>query len=116
MHELSVTTKLLNSALSTLKQNNGVKILSINLDIGAMNDTEDQWLFKYWDQLSAGTPAEGSTLNITHSPFIFKCKNCGHEFEFNPKTTVNCNCSICQSTDLSMISGRQFDITSMEIE
>ncbi|MCF0131322.1 MAG: hydrogenase maturation nickel metallochaperone HypA [Pseudobutyrivibrio sp.] len=116
MHELSITTKLLNSALSTLEQNHGSRIFSINLEIGAMNDCEDKWLFKYWDQLTEGTAAKGAALNITHKPFVFKCKNCGFEFEFDPKTTVNCFCTMCQSSELTMISGRQFDITSMEIE
>lgn len=114
MHELSVTTGLINTALKSLEENQLSKIISITIEIGAMNDYEDKWLFKYFDDLSKGTACEGAKLIIEHKPFIFKCKACGEEFEFDVKGREDIRCKACGSTDFTMISGRQFNIVSME--
>ncbi len=116
MHELSVTTKLVNTALKSLEENQLTRILSIKVEIGAMNDCEDKWLFKYFEDVTKGTACEGARLIIEHKPFIFKCKACGEEFEFDVKGRGDICCEKCKSQDFTMISGRQFDIVSMEAE
>ena len=116
MHELSVTTRILDTALRCMRDNNLSKIYSITLEIGAMNDYEDQWLTKYFNELAEGTPAHGANLIIDHKPFIFKCKDCGHELIFDVRGKDDCTCPGCKGINFTMISGRQFEITSIEAE
>ena len=60
MHELSVTTNLLNLALSMLEEQQMTKIHTISLKVGVMQGYEEKWLQHYFDYLTKGTPAEGA--------------------------------------------------------
>ena len=48
MHELSVTTNILNLALSMLEEQHLTKIHSIALKVGVMQGYEERWLQHYF--------------------------------------------------------------------
>ena len=52
MHELYVTKSIHRIALKHALQNNVTKVLSVNLEIGALSDMQNEWLQKYFDRLS----------------------------------------------------------------
>ena len=71
MHELSVTTNMLNLALSMLEEQHLTKIHTISLKIGVMLGYEEKWLQHYFDHLTEGTAAEGASLRIEIFPIIY---------------------------------------------
>lgn len=111
MHELSVASKILNLAINSVPQaeQNTARIESIELNIGAMNDYEAQWLQRYLDQLSVDTIAKDAKLIVNKKPIIFKCNDCEEEFEFE-KYGDSINCPGCGGLSYKMISGRQLEI------
>ncbi len=111
MHELSVASKILNLAVNSIpaSDRDKTRIVSIELNIGAMNDYEAGWLQKYMDQLSVGTIAEKAELIVNKKPIMFKCDSCSTEFEFE-KYGDDCSCPGCGSLKYKMISGRQIEI------
>ena len=114
MHELSVTTNLLNLALSTLEEQHLTKIHTISLKIGVMQGYEEKWLQHYFNRLSKGTPAEDAVLHIEMIPIVFRCRDCGREFAFDAHGTDDCSCPDCHGFSYDMISGKEFMIESME--
>lgn len=116
MHELSVISSIINTVVATAKKEEVTKVHSIELVIGAMNDYEEDWMQKYFDQLSPGTMIEGARLVIEKAPIIFKCNDCGNEFEFDAHGTDDCTCTNCHGINFKMISGRQMEIKNMTCE
>ena len=114
MHELSVTTRLLNLALAKLEEQQLTKIHTITLKVGVMQGYEEKWLQHYFDHLTKGTPAEGAVLHIEMVPIVFRCRDCGREFAFDAYGTDDCSCPECHGFSYDMISGKEFLIESME--
>lgn len=114
MHELSVTTNILNMALSKLSEQKMTQIHSISLKVGVMQGYEEKWLQHYFDRMSKGTAAEGAMLHITMVPIVFRCRDCGTEFAFDAHGTDDCSCPGCHGLSYDMISGKEFMIESME--
>ena len=115
MHELGITDSILKISLKHALKANASKIISISLTIGSLSDLEDDWLRKYFDHLSKGTLAEGAKLLIERTPVKFLCKNCNHEFILDLEQIKDVACDNCLSTNLALISGREYKVVSMEI-
>ncbi|MBO5247037.1 MAG: hydrogenase maturation nickel metallochaperone HypA [Eubacterium sp.] len=114
MHELSVTTNILNLALEKLKEQELTQIHSISLKIGVMQGYEKQWMQHFFERLSKGTPAEGARLEVEIVPITFRCRDCGCEFAFDAHGTDDCSCPGCHGISYEMISGKEFSIEQME--
>lgn len=114
MHEMSIMTRVLNLALDKLKEEKLEKIISITLVVGEMQDYEEKWLQHYFSYLTPDTPADGARLVVEKLPIRFKCKDCGHEFTYDPHGTDDCSCPACKGFSYDMISGREFFVKNME--
>ncbi len=114
MHELSVTTNVLNLALSMMEEQHLTKIHSISLKIGEMQSYEEKWLQHYFDHVTKGTAAEGAALHIETVPITFRCRTCGCEFQFDAHGKDDCSCPGCHGFSYDMISGKEFMIETME--
>ena len=114
MHELSVTTNILNLALSMWEEQHLKKIHTITLKVGAMQGYEEKWFQHYFHHLAKGTPAEDAVLHIEMIPIGFRCRDCGREFAFDAHGTDDCSCPGCHGFSYDMISGKEFLIESME--
>lgn len=114
MHELAVTKSLLDIVLQKKEEMNLEKILSIQLVVGKMQNYEEEWIQRYFEYVSEGTPAQGAKIQIRYLPVAFECKKCETEFEYNIKTDDKILCPSCGNKDCKLLSGREFYIESME--
>ena len=60
-----------------------------------------------------GTTLEGAELVIREVPVQVRCSGCGHEWTVAEPVFL---CGNCQSTAVHLISGRELDIESIEVE
>lgn len=116
MHELSMISSILKSAVKVMEQQGLTRIYSITLKIGAMQDYEEKWLQHYFNYVTPGTPAEGAALHIHKTPIRFRCRACATEFEFDAHGTDDCSCPGCHGFSYDMISGKEFLIEYMEAD
>ncbi|OHD67175.1 MAG: hydrogenase maturation nickel metallochaperone HypA [Spirochaetes bacterium RBG_16_49_21] len=114
MHELSIMNNILDIVLEHANKNNAQKVVRINLKIGDLSDIIPEWAQTYFDMLSKDTIADGATLAIEKVPVTVKCRSCGNLNTFTNKDW-SFACAKCQSTDIEVIEGREFFITSIEI-
>ena len=114
MHELAITKSLMKTVLSAYRPEMG-KILAVNVVMGQMYDYEEEWMQKFLDGMSGGTPLEGTRLHITKMPVRFKCRSCGHVFPMELKADDNVGCPECGSLDYDMVNGREFYIENMTV-
>jgi hydrogenase nickel incorporation protein HypA/HybF len=116
MHELPVTKSILGIVLRHAEDNGVEKILTIDLSIGALSDLEAEWIQKYFDHLSRGTPAQGAKLRVRRSPLTFSCEPCSREFTAGREELEGASCPKCGSRDAALISGTGYTVESMEAQ
>lgn len=112
MHEMAVTQSILDIVLQHARQAGAVGILRINLVIGEMAGVVDDSVQFYFDFLSKDTMAEGATLVFDRRPAVYRCRDCGATF--HPEG-FEWSCPACGELGFEVVSGREFQIASIEI-
>jgi hydrogenase nickel incorporation protein HypA/HybF len=116
MHELPVIQSILDVVLNHARMNQVSRVFSIALAIGELSDLQDEWLQRYFDYISKGTPAEGARLVIERTPVVLKCANCSKEIQIKTSEMNDVICPDCGNKELKLISGREYFIKSMEAQ
>lgn len=122
MHEFSMTEMVVKQVLASLAAHDVVRVERVDLLVGELTFLgEEQMKFAY-DVLVKGTVLEGSTLEITHSPALVECPECGFrgpiKHEDNPAyhiTSPVFSCPECGSR-VEIISGKECTITGIRAE
>lgn len=115
MHELPAIKSIHEIVLKHAHAAHASRVLSVNLEIGALTDLQDQWVYRYFDHLSRGTIAEGATLKINRVPAVFRCDDCGSSFEVNYLLGNDLSCPQCDSYAAKVDSGRAIQVTGIEV-
>lgn len=113
MHELPVMQKILSIVLKSAKENNVKKILSIELQIGALSDFEPKWMQKYFNQISKSTAAEKAKLKVKKEIPQMYCSSCNKYFEFNPDHKA-LKCIDCND-ELEFIGSSDYFVKNIEV-
>lgn len=116
MHELPVTKSIFTIVWKHAKRNRVKRVISINLEIGLLSDLENEWIQKYFDQLSKGTFIEGAKLNIKKVAAVFRCDKCQQHFEIESILLEELRCKYCYSNKVSLLTGREYTVKNMEVE
>jgi len=113
MHELSVTENILDIAIRHAERAEATRISDIYLVIGDLASIIDDSVQFYWDILTKNTIAEESRLHFNRIQTVLECKNCEKEYQPNGKDLV---CPTCGGIQISIISGNEFYLESINIE
>jgi hydrogenase nickel incorporation protein HypA/HybF len=109
MHELSITRNIVAIVGDAAK---GRRVLRVNLDLGRLSGVLAQAVAFCFEEVSKGTPLEGSTLIIRELDGRGRCGVCHAEFA-TPTLFTPCPCG---SRDIERLSGEELNIKSMELE
>jgi len=113
MHELSLACSLIEEAEKVLDAENATRATCVTVGIGKLSGIElDAFEFAF-PMAAEGTRLENSTLTLQELPIAVHCRVC--KKESNP-TFPRCVCTFCDSDDIELLGGREFNIQSMEIE
>ena len=113
MHELSITSYLVETVQNEAQARGATKVLSINLIAGARAGVADDSIQFYFEQLAPGTLADGAQLNIQHTPMRFYCAGCASEYF---PSGANFDCPVCGEVGVVTDDGSALLIESIEIE
>lgn len=114
MHEMGIAQQLMKIALDSIPKNlNNPKVGVINLKIGKLASVVEQSLTFCFEILTKDTPLENARLEIDSVPVRVHCKSCDHSFEVTGSVF---RCPFCEDGDVEMISGREIEIISLELE
>ena len=116
MHELYVTKSIHQIVLKHAIKSNVNRVLSVNLEIGALSDLQSEWIQRYFDRLSLGTVLEGAILNIDRVPAVFYCDDCQVSFEICSLLKEELTCQRCHSKEINLVSGKQYHVKNMEVQ
>jgi hydrogenase nickel incorporation protein HypA/HybF len=106
---------VLDVAMEYAEHNDVKKIIQINLSVGALSDIVPEFAQMFFTTMAKDTIAENAKINIEKIPARIRCRSCGTEIEMDIKNLLF-SCNKCGSKFIQLISGREFRVTSMEVE
>ena len=113
MHELSIALSIADIASDAAKKNGGGKVEALYLSLGKLSGVAKEALLFSWDLACAGTPIEGSKLIIEDVPIMVHCGSCDADRTID--SINNITCSVCGGPAPRIISGKELQITALEI-
>jgi len=116
MHELPITKSIFQIVLKHARANNVTRVISVDLEIDALSDLQDEWVQRYFDRLSRGTVVEGAKLRTIRVPTLFHCNSCQQRFEVHSLLDEDLSCGQCASRDVTLVSARAYHVRSMEAQ
>ena len=111
MHELPITQSILQIALRHAGE--AKQIIGVNLVIGEFSSVIGDSVQFFWELICKGTIAEGSTLHFERIKASFRCEECEHEYV---PVDREFNCPHCSSNQVVLVTGREFQLESIEVE
>lgn len=117
MHELGLTHNILNTALKYAQRTDSRKVVTIVLRLGALRDIKKEWITRYFQHISRGTPAEGAEILVLTDPIVCRCYNCERDFEIDRDQYAGEDvlCPCCSKQNYTLVSGTKFQIEGIEV-
>ena len=112
MHEMAIMDSALNLALEQARAKGAARIHVLQLRVGDLSGVVPEALEFAFEALALGTEAEGAALQIERVPARFWCHTCRREFA---ATDLFSECPDCHQPSGDLRSGREMELTSMEI-
>lgn len=110
MHELGLIYQVIKTVDEVKKEQGLTEICEITLSVGEMTDVVPRFLEEAWKNARQVLGYESTKLTVEIVEGRAKCNDCGNielvkSFDFE--------CPHCKSTNLSIISGREFEIKNI---
>ena len=113
MHEMALTESIVEIAVETARREGAARVRKVFVDVGALSSVEPEALMFCFAAVSAGTIAEGATLEIATIPGAGWCMDCGKtvplEERFGP-------CPDCGRFHVQMTAGDAMRVREMEVD
>lgn len=113
MHEFSLAVNIVEIAEDNAQKSNAKKVNSIEIEVGEVSGVIIDALEFAMESAIKGTILEKSDIIITNVPAMAKCMNCSHEFSVKDMFSP---CPKCSDMSQEIISGKDMQVKSMNIE
>lgn len=113
MHEFSLAAEIIEIVDQTLQQHNKEKATRVVIEIGQISGVEIPALDTALEALAAETNCSGTKFEKKIVPGLARCNDCLTEFNLTDIFTL---CPACQSYNKSILSGKEFNVLSIEAE
>lgn len=113
MHEMAITQSVLNIVLDAARQAGAEKVTAIRIKMGEYSDVVPVVLKEYFAVAARGTAAEGAVLELERLPVTMRCRACRWQGVVDKRRIC---CGECGGTDLTLLTGREFYVESIEAE
>jgi len=113
MHEMGIALEVIKIVSESVPDDAGdASVEAVNLAIGRLSAVVPESLRFCFEVASKKTPAAGAKLNIEVIPVMAECDDCGVKWEI---TGPAFSCGKCGSESITLLSGRELEIKSIEI-
>jgi hydrogenase nickel incorporation protein HypA/HybF len=114
MHEMGIAAEIVRIAVESIPDEMaGSRVVRVHLKVGRLSAVVPDSLRFCFEIVAKQTPAEGAQLDIQQVAVVAQCNACDHHWEI--ENTVF-SCPRCGSGSIDMLSGRELDIESIELE
>ncbi|MFO7495856.1 MAG: hydrogenase maturation nickel metallochaperone HypA [Desulfobacterales bacterium] len=114
MHEMGLALQIVEIAKASLPAELAeARVQRVNLKVGKMAAVVPESLRFCFEVITRNTALEGAELFMEEVPVVARCRACDHEWTLSGPVF---RCPACDSGNVEMISGRELDIVSIEVE
>jgi hydrogenase nickel incorporation protein HypA/HybF len=113
MHELSIAMSIVETATEQAERLDGAKVLAVHLKLGPLSGVVKETLLGSYELAIENSPLEGSRLVIVETELRAYCPSCERECAVVSITDISC--SKCGTPTPKITSGRELEVTAMEI-
>lgn len=89
------------------------RVVQVKLVIGELTGVEDTTMKSCFEVYVQATPVEGAKLVIQRVPAKVRCRVCGNEYQTKIPFS---DCAVCGNKSITIISGKELYIDSLEVE
>jgi hydrogenase nickel incorporation protein HypA/HybF len=114
MHEMAIAQSIVEQVEEVARSQGLAKISKIRLRIGALRAVVPEALEFGFEVMSQETPLAGARIEIEEVPIQVTCRECGETS--SPEPGLAWLCPACGSTAVEMISGKELQLDSLEVE
>ena len=114
MHEMSIAMDMIEIVRAGMARSDSKKLKSLTIRVGEMTAVEPEALRFCFEAAIGKTPFEGARLHIEEIPLKGRCGRCGEEFSLDKYFAPPC--PACAGKAAGIVSGRELEIVSMEVE
>jgi len=111
VHEIGLCEELLCKIKENLPL--GAIVKKVNIRIGKLSGVNKEAFRFAFSSLIQNTELHSAILNILDIPVNVYCRNCYKDVEIEPPIFI---CPYCMSRDLEIITGKELDLLSIDIE
>ncbi len=112
MHELSIAQNIIEIIGEHIPSEQRGQVKSIKLKLGEHAGVVPESLEFCFSSLIDGTSLRGAVLEIERVPFMVLCNSCGRS---SLSESGILYCSVCDGTDVVLISGNELQISALEL-
>jgi hydrogenase nickel incorporation protein HypA/HybF len=110
VHELSLSSAIVNTVE---KHARGRRVVLVSVRAGRLRQVVPETLVFYFEFVSRGTVCEGARLELEVVEARLCCEACAHSWEIEIPAF---RCPRCESGRVSVASGQEFEVESIEVE
>ena len=110
MHELSISTAVLNTAL---KHAGDRRVTRVSLRVGRLRQVVPESLSFYWGIVARDTDCEGAELELMEIDARLACRDCGRTW--SPEIPAF-RCPDCGSAEVEITAGEELEVDYIEVE
>ena len=113
MHEMGIAMQIIEIAVASIPDDlNNAQIKRVNLKVGKLSAVVPESLHFCFQIAAQDTPLCDAKLNIEEIPLKVRCTDCNVEWIAHEPVFI---CRRCNGGSVKMLSGRELDITSIEV-
>ncbi|MBP3655590.1 MAG: hydrogenase maturation nickel metallochaperone HypA [Clostridia bacterium] len=113
MHEMAIVQSMLDIALRAGEDAGAKRIRTVRVKMGEYSDVVPVIMREYFAVAAKGTICEGAEIEIARIPVTMRCRACGWEGRVDRRRIV---CGGCGGIALTLLTGREFFVESLEAE
>lgn len=114
MHEMSIALEVIDIVKASLPADMpNARVEKVNLQVGKLSAIVPESLRFCYEIATRKTPLAGSRLDIEEIPVVARCSDCDHDWTLEKPAF---RCPACGGSRIELLSGRELDIISIEIE
>jgi hydrogenase nickel incorporation protein HypA/HybF len=120
MHEFSISDEIVRSVLDAVKEKNGKKVLSIQLEIGELALLNVEQVTFWIHELFKGSVAEGAKIKVRTIKARIRCESCGFQGKVNQDRpdpfghAFLYSCPKCHSFQIKVEKGRECQLKTIQ--
>jgi len=113
MHELSIALNIVEIATEEAHKAKSREVTELELEIGTLSGVVIEALELALEEAVKNSVLSSAEISMVEVKAKGKCKNCGKKFEM---TELYDLCPYCNSTDRTILSGKELKVKSLSVK